>query len=256
MVPNQPSSASKDVFSTNTLASFQNFFNDKIQLSGDWGVAVSEIIFLTKTEIIVNGNLIKSDLKNYEHTQKMSAGANAFSRPNRGQKLPFVPGTFDTVAQLLAKNKRTVELPHLSFREMRSSEKNDIFLGKYEKITVPREEIPSIIGLKGIPDGNRSHIRYKLKPNTNRFTKSDEKKAYYGEFPADVCAGKHIIFIYTNIIEYQYVGNTKAGVLRVIDLRQHLKNSSVCVLEPTYRIVFANLDYNKLLTNTIQSNLI
>ena len=40
--------------------------------------------------------------------------------------------------------------------------------------------------------------------------KSDETKAYFGEFPADLCAGKHLIFIYTNIIEYQYVGDAKA----------------------------------------------
>ena len=53
--------------------------------------------------------------------------------------------------------------------------------------------------------------------------KSDHTKAYYGEFPADLCAGKHLIFIYANIIEYQYVSDTKAPLLRVIDSKQHLK---------------------------------
>ena len=38
-------------------------------------------------------------------------------------------------------------------------------------------------------------------PNANSFMKSDDTKAYYGEFPADLCAGKHLNFIYTNIIE-------------------------------------------------------
>ena len=81
-----------------------------------------------------------------------------------------------------------------------------------------------------------------------------KKKAFYGEFPADWCAGKHLIFIYTNIIEYQYVGDAKAPLLRVIDSKQRLKNGSVCELEPTHRIVFfSNLDYKKLLSNTIQS---
>ena len=45
-----------------------------------------------------------------------------------------------------------------------------------------------------------------MNPNENRLMKSDETKAYYGEFPADLCAGKHLIFIYTKISEYQYVG--------------------------------------------------
>ena len=53
--------------------------------------------------------------------------------------------------------------------------------------------------------------------------KSDETKAYYREFPADLCAGKHLIFICTNIIEYQYFGNAMAPLLRVIDSKQRLK---------------------------------
>ena len=64
---------------------------------------------------------------------------------------------------------------------------------------------------------------------------------------------KALIFIYTNIIEYQYVGDTKAPLLRVIESKQRLKNGSVCELEPTHRIVFTNLDHKKILTNTIQS---
>ena len=83
--------------------------------------------------------------------------------------------------------------------------------------------------------------------------KSDDTRAYYGEFPDDLCARKHLIFIYTNIIVYQYVGDVKTPLLCVIDLKQRLKNGSVCELEPTHRIVFANSDYRKLLTNTIQS---
>ena len=39
------SSASMEIFDSNTLSSFRNFFNDEIQLAGDWRVALSEIIF-------------------------------------------------------------------------------------------------------------------------------------------------------------------------------------------------------------------
>ena len=165
-----------------------------------------------------------------------------------------MPGTFDTVAQLLATIKRTIGLPHFYFRELKSSGKCEILSGKYEGVTFPSEEIPSVIGFKGIPDGNGIHIGYKIIPNANRFMKSDDTKAYYGEFSADLCAGKHLIFIYTNINENQYVGDAKAPLLRVIDPKQRLKNGSVCEPEPIYRTVFTNLDYKSLLTNTIQSN--
>ena len=36
------SSASMEIVDQNTLASFGNFFNDEIQLSDDWRVALSE----------------------------------------------------------------------------------------------------------------------------------------------------------------------------------------------------------------------
>ena len=36
------SSASMEIFDQNTIAAFRNFFNDEMQLSGDWRVALSE----------------------------------------------------------------------------------------------------------------------------------------------------------------------------------------------------------------------
>ena len=59
-----------------------------------------------------------------------------------------------------------------------------------------------------------------------------------------------------HIYEYYWVPVRwwyKIPMLRVIDSKQRLKNSSVCELEPTQRTVFSNLDYKNLLSNTIQS---
>ena len=148
-------------------------------------------------------------------------------------------GNFETVAQLLFTINRTVELHNFSFREIRSTGKYEILFGKNEGITFPSEEIPSIVGFTGIPDKHGVHIGYKKNTAaSNKLMKSDETKAYYGDFPADLCAEKHSIFIYTNIIEYQNVGDAKAPLLRVIDSKQRLKNGSVCELETTHRIFF------------------
>ena len=153
-------------------------------------------------------------------------------------------GTYNSVVDILTTIKRTVGLPNFSFREIKKTGKFEILMGKNEGITFPSKEIPSIIGFSVIPDGSGVHIGYKMESATsNRLMKSDETAAYYGEFPVDLCSGKHLIFIYTNVIEYQYVGDTKAPLLRVIDSKQRLKNGSVCELEPTHRIVFSNLDY-------------
>ena len=59
--------------------------------------------------------------------------------------------------------------------------------------------------------------------------------------------------MYTDIIEYQYVGDTKAPLIRIIDSKQRLKNGSFCTIEPTHRIVFTNLEYKKLITKNFQS---
>ena len=144
-------------------------------------------------------------------------------------------------------------MPNFSFREIKSLGKFEIFFGKYEGITFPSDEIPSIIGFKGVPDGRGTHIGYKMDTTANKLMKKDETKAFMVDFLADLCAGKHLIFVYTNIIEYQYVGDAKAPLLRVIDSKQRFKNGSVFELEPTHRIDFSNLDYKKLLSITIQS---
>ena len=156
--------------------------------------------------------------KGYEDSQKISSDANVISRPYNGEKLSFMTGNFDTVAQFMSTIKRTIAQPNFSFREIKSTGKNDINFGKYEGITFPSEEIPSIVGFTGIPDGRGVHIGYKMGTVTsNKLMKKDERKVFFREIPADLCAGKHLIFIYTNIFEYQYVGDAKTPLLRVID---------------------------------------
>ena len=79
------------------------------------------------------------------------------------------------------------------------------------------------MGLAGVPDGRDVHIGYKMGTVTsNKLMKSDKTKPNFGKVPADLCAGKHLIFIDTTIIEYQYVGDEKTPLLRVIDSKPRL----------------------------------
>ena len=104
------SSASMQIFGSNTFASFRNFFSDEIKLSGDWRVALSKIIFPTKIEHVVSGDLIAYSLKGYKDTQKISSDANFISRPYNGGKLSFMTGNFD---------KRAVGPPLFRFEKSR-----------------------------------------------------------------------------------------------------------------------------------------
>ena len=142
------------------------------------------------------------------------------SRPSNGERLAFKPGTFDTVPHLLGTIRRTVGLQNFSFREIKSSGKFEIVFGKYEGITFPSDEIPSIIGFKGVLDGRGTHIGYTMDTIANQLMQKNDTKAFMEDFPADLCAGKHLIFICSNIIEYQYVGDAKAPLLRSVDSKR------------------------------------
>ena len=80
------SSALMKIFDQNTLASFSSFFNDEIQLSDNWRVALSEIIFPTEVQHVVNSDLTAYSLKGYEYSQRTSSDANVNSRPYSGKK--------------------------------------------------------------------------------------------------------------------------------------------------------------------------
>ena len=79
-----------------------------------------------------------------------------------------------------------------------------------------------------------------------------EAKDFVADYPFDLLAGKHLIIVYSNIIEYQHIGDTKAPLIRIIDSKQRLKNGSLCEIEPTHRKFFSNLEYKNLLSNNFQ----
>ena len=60
-----------------------------------------------------------------------------------------------------------------------------------------------------------------------------------------------MMFIYLDIIQNQIVGDTKAMLIRVIDINRRVKNGYACSIEPIHRTVFSNLDFKKLLVNEI-----
>ena len=52
------------------------------------------------------------------------------------------------------------------------------------------------------------------------------EKTFVGDYLFDLSFGKQLIFIYVKIIEYQYVGDAKALLVRVIDEKSNIKVSN------------------------------
>ena len=150
--------------------------------------------------------------------------------------------------------KTATGLPHFEYQFNKINGDLFLFFGKIERITFPDNENPSILGFNGIHDGSGYHIGYKMLDTFENLTMADdEENIFVGDYPFDLSAGKKLIFIYINIIEYQNVGETKSLPIRVIDSKQRLKNGSPCEIEPTHIIVFSNLEYKKLLSKNFQS---
>ena len=67
----------------------------------------------------------------------------------------------------------------------------------------PSKEIISNFCFKSIPDGPGTYIGYEMDLIANKLMRNDIIKAFMGDFPADLCAEKKLMFFSTKIIEYQ-----------------------------------------------------
>ena len=68
--------------------------------------------------------------------------------------------------------------------------------------------------------------------------KNGETSAYYGEFPIDLCSGKQLSCIFTNIIEYQYVGDTKTTCFESLIQNNDLKTVVSASLNQLIEVLF------------------
>ena len=242
-----------NVFPQNILSSFKNYFNEEINLEGDWRVALSEIVFPEKIN-----QVNESDLKIFSHEglkfYEKSIPLDAVSRSYEGERAIIRTGSYENRDHILRSLKTATGLPRFDYQFNEINRVLFLFFGKNEGITFPDNEVPSILGFNGTHNGSGFHIGYKMLDTFEILTMAeDEEKTFVGDCLFDLSAGKQLIFIYVNISEYHYVGDTKAPLIRVIDSKQRLKNVSHCEIEPTHRIVFSNLEYKNLLSKNFQS---
>ena len=81
--------------------------------------------------------------------------------------------------------------------------------GPNEGLSFEDEEVPSILGFKGIRDISNHgfiHIGYKSEKAGNSLSR------HVGDFPVDITCGSQLIFVYIDIIEHQNVGDVRAPV--------------------------------------------
>ena len=110
------------------------------------------------------------------------------------------------------------------------------------------EEVPSILGLKGIRDISNQgfiHIGYKSENAGKSLNR------HVGDFPVDITCGSQLIFVYIDIIEHQNVGDVRAPVIKTIESERRLRNGSINTVTPIHNKSYTNLDYKPILSNNI-----
>ena len=122
--------------------------------------------------------------------------------------------------------------------------------GPNEGLSFEDEEVPSILGFKGIRDISNHgfiHIGYKSEKAGNSLNR------HVGEFPVDITCGSQLIFVYIDIIEHQNVGDVRAPVIKIIESERRLRNGSINTVTPIHHKSYTNLDYKPILSNNIQN---
>lgn len=241
------SSASMEIFPENTLASFTNLLSEEISVTGDWRVALTEIIFPAYIKNVTDTLLT---VYRQDDADNRDIPEGFISKQRRGNYASIKPGTYETHADLIKEISASGQIDIKYFLDPRDGHL-ELRFEKDEGITFSSREIPSILGFDGVEDGAKSvHLGFKQIPGIWSFANENKHK---GDFPVDMSSGIQLLFAYVNIITHQLVGNTKVPLLRVIDTNRRLKNGGLSQVEPTHRKVFSNLEYKKLLTTTIHS---
>ena len=127
------SSASMNIFPQNTLSSFKNYFNEQINLEGDWRVALSEIIFPAKINQVNKSDLKIFSSEGLKFYQK-SIPFDAVSKPYGGERAIIGIGSYENRDHLLRPLKTASGLPHFDCQFNKINGVIFLFFGKTKEL--------------------------------------------------------------------------------------------------------------------------
>ena len=249
------SDASHDIFQNNTLSSFTTSLQEEILLEGTWVVALTEISFPTSVQNIPSGEFV--ELKREEKVAG-GDGATVWKTVKNNQGYPMrseiPPGTYhdvDDIMEVLDGIMGGViewDVDSISKKlqvKVVDTKKN----GAKVNLRFMSRTIPTMLGLRGDEIGWPAVDTI---PDTRLVPSIKTTFTTAGMDPVDMTWGKHLLFVYINIIDHQTVGDTKAPLLRLIPILHKQKN---CKLQEstslTYRS-FNDLQYKRLLKSSFR----
>lgn len=248
---NLVSNTSLNEFPDNKLSSFKTLLPDQgLDLNGTWEVALSEISYPGTLKNIIKGEFL--------FTSNIKEGSDSW--------LFYLPdGHYADVGQIMlimynmvlerwdeanlseddAENKR----PEWSWNVNIVTKKLHLKLGNEDCVLEMRGILLDVLGF----NQNDAYKRGMRTRNSYRSFMHDNRRIeefIVSEFPVDL-QRVHVMFVYTNIITPQIVGNVKAPLLRALSLVSSSNSSAEADRPIQISERFTLLEPKRLICNTV-----
>ena len=231
------SNASFNCYPNNSLSSFTNFLPEQIHLKGEWEVAISEISYPSLYQNVTEGKFTFLD------------GRESPDEKRKIQPMHVEPGLYPSIVDIVVAMNDKV-------RKRIGAQKYEydgIFVS-VDKITQKVAiHLPEDQSVFIIQSADLSHIfGCDLEQNQTGVIMKG-KGPHYPQYSYDIIR-IHSLMIYSDIIEYNIVGDTKTPLLRCILFISKVKNGDIISTGQYMNYQsFTNLQFKKLLKNSFHS---
>ena len=220
------SNASGELFPNNTLSSFTNFLPEQVNLEGQWEVAISEISYPSMYQNITEGKFKFFD-------EKLSKSTSTYN---------LEPGLYNSITDIVEAMNRLIQEKNnhnetcIAVKVSRKTQKVVILLANDTSgLAFCSTDLGHIFGNNV---GNEFGVLMIGKgPNEP-------------EFAYDIVRIRSLM-IYSNLVEYSIVGDTKAPLLRCFPFISKLKGGDIITTGQYMNYqTFSNLQCRPLLKNS------
>ena len=223
------SNASAQLFPDNTLSSCTNFLPEQLNLDGQWEVAISEISYPSMYQTVTEGKFMFFDKK--------------LSKSSEFHYLE--PGLYPSVTDIIEAMNILIQERHnqsencIKVKVSRRTQKVEIYLANEgSSLAFFSTDLGHIFGSHA---GNDFGVMLR------------GKGPHKPEFAYDLVR-IHSLMSYTDLIEYNIVGDTKAPLLRCFPYITKLKSGDIITTGQYMNYqTFSNLQFRPLLKNSFHS---
>ena len=223
------SNASGELFPDNTLSSFTNFLPEQLNLEGQWEVAISEISYPSMYQNITEGKFKFFD-------EELSKSTSTYN---------LEPGLFTSITDIVEAMNRLIQERNnhnetcITVKVSRRTQKVVIMLANDNSgLAFCSSDLGHIFGNNV---GNEFGVLMK------------GKGPHEPEFAYDIDR-IHSLMIYSDLVEYNIIGDTKIPLLRCFPFISKLKGGDIITTGQYMNYqTFSNLQFRHLLKNSFDS---